>query len=215
MVLCGHPMLTKVSIAKMLTRASLVRDRSKCTQNCVAPDKNMEIVIIIGTLATLILGIAVVLLLRTFFTSCVSYAETLELGNVSWKDYRPIQRLLDPKDFDYLRRKGISEARIESLMEERRRIFRICLRSLAHDFNQVHQTLALILVQSRTDRPELAAELAKQKVLFYRQLMFVEFRLALNSCGISRMPAIDLLGPLDALQSQLRELCPAGSAAGY
>src|SRR5579872_2164307 len=174
----------------------------------------MHFAILIGTFMTMVLGTATVLLLRTFFTSCISYAESLERPDLSWRDYRPIQRLLDPADFDYLRRKGIAETRIKKLVAERRRIYRTCLRSLARDFNQVHQTLTVCLVQSRADRPQLAAELAKQRLVFYRHLMIVEFRLSLHACGVSRMPSIDLVAPLRALQNQLHELTPAGASAG-
>ena len=175
----------------------------------------MPFAILIGALATMILGTATAFLLRTFFTSCISFVETLDRSDLSWKDYRPIQRLLDPADFEYLRSQGFSESKIRKLVVERRRIFRICLRSLAREFNQVHQTLAVALVHSRADRPELAAELAKQKVLFYRHLFFVEFRLALHTLGVSHMPAIDLLGPLEILRNQLRAISPAAASAGY
>jgi hypothetical protein len=168
---------------------------------------------LLAALVTLGVGAAVVLLLRTFLTTCVSYAETLERVDLSWKDYRPIHRLLDSADFDYLRRKGISEARIRKLRVERRKIYRLCLRSLARDFNQVHQMLSFIVVQAREDRPELTAELAKQRLVFYRNLVLVELRLTLDACGLERMPAIDLLGPLEILQSQLSQLAPSASAA--
>jgi len=168
---------------------------------------------LLAVLVALGVGAAVVLLLRTFFATCVSYAETLERVDLSWKDYRPIHRLLDSADFDYLRRKGISEPKIRKLRVERRKIYRLCLRSLARDFNQVHQMLSFIVVQSGADRADLAAELAKQRLVFYRNLLLVELRLTLDACGFERMPAIDLLGPLEILQTHLCQLAPNASPA--
>jgi len=124
-----------------------------------------------------------------------------------------LNRLLDPADFDYLRRRGVSEASIKKLRTERRKIYWLCLRSLAQDFNRVYRCINLILIQSPVDRPELAALLAKQKVTFYRNLVMVEFRLGLYACGVERMPVIDLLQPLEALQAQLNQLAMAGAAA--
>jgi hypothetical protein len=135
---------------------------------------------------------------------------------MSWKDYRPIQRLLAPADFEYLRNKGISEDKINKLRRERRKIYRLCLRSLARDFNNVHRALALALAHSHVDRPDLAKLLAQQKFTFYRNLLQVELRLTLYACGFEKMPEIDLLGPLQIIQAQLRQLArvnmPAVSA---
>lgn len=170
--------------------------------------------IFFGALAALLVaGAAVVLLLRSFFNTRVSFAETMERAEVSWRDYRPMQRLLDPADFEYLRRKGIGAERIQKLKVQRRKLYRASLRNMAGDFNQVHQALSLLLIHSQGDRPELAAELARQRFVFYRNLLTAEFRLTLNACGIESMPAVDLFAPLAALQSQFQQLAAAGSAA--
>jgi hypothetical protein len=168
------------------------------------------ILILIGALATLVLAAATVLLLRTSF---ISRTELSERTDLSWKDYRPLDRLLDPADFDYLREKGVSENRIKRLRVERRKIYHLCLRSLARDFNQIHAALNLVVVQSPVDRSDLVAQLARQRVTFYRNLMLVEFRLAMYACGFERMPAVNLLQPVEILQAQLRQLARAGAAA--
>ena len=167
-------------------------------------------IVLMGALVTLVLGAATVLLLRTSFISGIELSERADL---SWKDYRPLHRLLDPADFDYLREKGVSEEKINKLRVERRKIYRLCLRSLARDFNRIHAALNLAVIQSSVDRSDLVAQLARQRVAFYRNLAVVEFRLALYACGFERMPAINLLQPMEILQAQLRQLAPAGVAA--
>jgi hypothetical protein len=173
----------------------------------------MSVVLLTGALAALLLGVATVLLLRTFFTTCISYAQSFDRADFSWRDYRPLQRLLDPYDFDFLRRRGVAEARVRQVRRERRQIYRLCLRSLAADFNQIQQKLSMVLVQSPVDRPDLATLLARQKVQFYRHLVLAEAGLVLHACGVDRMPAVDLLRPFAALQEQLRLLVPAAALA--
>src|SRR5438128_7849564 len=92
--------------------------------------------IVISTAVALLLGATIVLLLlRICFATCLSYAETFDPVDLSWRDYRPFQRLLDPAEFEYLRKRGISEAKLKEFRAERRKIFRLCLRSLACNFN--------------------------------------------------------------------------------
>ncbi len=171
--------------------------------------------ILLGALATLLLlgGVIVFLLRSLFATRSAVASESAECNDFSWRNYKPIQRLLDPTDFNYLRRKGISEDRIKKLRVERRKIYRLCLRSLAGDFNQVHQALSLLMVHSNADRPDLAAELARQRFVFYRNLLLVEFRLTLNAFGVESMPTVDLFAPLAFLQAQLQQLTPVSVGA--
>src|SRR5215470_15964926 len=118
--------------------------------------QQMNTIIPIAGLVTLALGAAAFLLLRTFFGSNDSLNHTAGALDLCWRDYRPLDRLLDPADFEFLRSRGASEAKIKKLRSERRKIYRLCLRSLAYDFNAVHRTVNMVLVQSRVDRPELA-----------------------------------------------------------
>ncbi len=174
----------------------------------------MSVIILAGALVALLLGVATVLLLRTFFTTCVSYAQSFDRVELSWRDYRPLHRLLDPADFEFLRRRGVTEKRIRKLRRERRHIYRLCLRSLAADFNRIQQVLSLALVQSQADRPDLVVELARQKATFYRNLLLAEAWLTLHACGIESMPPVDLLRSFTAVQEQLRQLAPSMALAG-
>ena len=167
----------------------------------------MHLLILIGAGLAALLAAAIVLLLRTFFTTCILSAASLDGMDLSWRDY-PVSRLLDPADFEYLRRRGVSEAKVKKLRAERRHIFRLCLRSLAADFNRAQRDLKIILVQSKEDRPDLAALLAKQRVVFWRNVLRAEGWLVLHACGVDRVPVVDLLQPLQIMQAQLRQLAP-------
>jgi hypothetical protein len=82
----------------------------------------------------------------------------------------------------------------EKLRTERRKIFRLCLRRLAHDRNRLHHALRIVLVQSPEDGLDLAT--------------LAEGWLTLHACGFDRILAIDLLQPLQTMQMHLRLLAP-------
>lgn len=165
----------------------------------------MNVILAGGALATLVTGLTVFLLLRACCSSARACGES-ERADLTWKHYRPFQRLLDPADFQYLRDRGISESRVRKLRAERRKIYRLCLRHLARDFNRVYRTLNQVLFQSEVDRPDLAAEVTRQRITFYQNLLWAEVRLTLHACGADRMPELDLTAPLEALQNHLGAL---------
>ena len=158
-------------------------------------------------------GAVLVLLLRTFFTTCVGYAEASSRVDLSWKDY-PFHRLLDPADLNYLRRRGIGEAEVRKVRTQRRKLFRHCLRSLAQDFNAIHHALKIVLIQSANDRPDLAVILARQRMGFYRNLFMVEGWLLLHACGLEHMPVVDLVQPLQILRTALSQFTVEAMPAG-
>jgi len=166
-------------------------------------------ILIVSVLGMAIPGVVIVLLLRTLQIARASQSASYEAEDLAWRNYPPFQRMLDQSDFDFLRRGGIGEKRIQTLRAERRTIYRLGLRNLAQDFNYLHSSLTVRLVHAHEDRPDLVAELAKQRVAFYRNVLLAEFRLALHWSGVGSVPAIDLLKPLEVLHSQMQMLAPA------
>ena len=159
----------------------------------------------IGALLALVLPAIIVLLLRTFRTIRITDVTPSEVTDFC---HRPMQRLLDRAELQYLQNHGIGKDRIHKLRRDRRNIYRLYLRSLTQDFNRVHAMLNLLLICSYSDRPDLAARLAKQKFVFYRNLLVVEVQFSLHACGFEKIPEINLLRPLEIIQAQLRELAP-------
>ena len=133
--------------------------------------------------------------------------------DITWQNSRPIERLLDPTDFEFLRRKGISQKRISQMRAKRRELFRMYLRRLTHEFNAVHAALRMAIVQSEVDRADLVRELGRQRLLFYRHLVIVEFRLTLNAAGFNAVPSLDLIRPLERLHLEFCNLVPAAVGA--
>ena len=171
------------------------------------------IALYIATIVALLLAAAACCVIRRITQSGGSVEEMNDWIDVSWQSSRPIERLLSPAEFDYLRSRGMSKARIGELRAQRRKLFRMYLRRLTDEFNGVHAALRAVMVTSTVDRADLAKELAQQRVLFYRHLIGVEMRLTLNALGFETAPSLDLIRPLERLHLEFANLVPAMSGA--
>jgi hypothetical protein len=131
-------------------------------------------------------------------------------SDINYQASSPIERLLDPSEFEFLRKRGLSRHRIEQLRAKRRSIFRMYLRRLTYEFNAAHAALQAVLITAPIDRPELARELGKQRFLFYRGLIGVEVRLRLNALGFDGVPvpSLELIRPLERLHLEFCALVP-------
>lgn len=135
--------------------------------------------------------------------------------DIDWQSCSPLERLLDPAEFEFLQKRGLSKARINQLRAKRRTLFRMYMRRLTHEFNTAHSSLKQVVVMSDVDRPDLARLLARQKLLFYRGLIGVEVRLAMNAMGFESVPvpSLALIRPLELLHMEFCNLVPEMSGA--
>ena len=164
-------------------------------------------------LAALILGIAAVV--RRLGTTDRSLPVTAEwIEDLSTDRYRPMMRLLDFRDIEFLRSQAGFTPKMESKMRAQRcQIFRGYLRCLDMDFQRVCTALKLLLVQSEQDRPDLSAVLLHNQILFAAVLLVVHFRLILYRWGICTVDAEALVRIFDGMAYELRHLVPAPMAA--
>jgi hypothetical protein len=160
-----------------------------------------------AVIATLLL-VSVVLLLRRLATGQTSSAP---IPDIEW--YRPMQRLLDPGDLAFLSERGVSRSRIHQVRAERRKIFRLYFQSLVRDYRRVEIALSTLLVECTQDRPDLAADLFRRKLAFYRAVFAIEFRLTLHALGANSMPRLELLESFEKLLGQFRQMTPASELA--
>lgn len=127
----------------------------------------------------------------------------------SIETYRPMERLLSEDDIRFLRRQpGYVPGMERALRAQRRRIFRAYLRDLGRDFNRLHLTLRLLVLQSTEDHPELAKALVKQKLIFFTALTAVHLRLQLRAWGIGSVDVRGLVEMLEQLRAELQRLMP-------
>jgi hypothetical protein len=162
-------------------------------------------VIALAGILALAAGVIFVLLLRKILSKRMV---TVSSSDLEW--YRPLERLLDPSDLQFIRAcGGLNEKRIRKLRAERRAIFRGYLRSLVRDYRGTELALHRALVHSPQDRPELASTLLRQKVAFYRYWVAVECKLVLHACGFDNAGRVDVMENLHELMGQLRQMSVA------
>src|ERR1035441_4065747 len=164
-------------------------------------------------LVALILGIGA--LVRMLGSTDRSLPVTAEwIDDLSTDRYRPMSRLLDSRDIEFLRSQAGFTPKMESRMRAQRcQIFRGYLRCLDMDFQRVCTALKLVLVQSEQDRPDLSAVLVRHEIMFASGLLAAHFRVFLYRWGICTVDASSLVGIFDAMRIELRELVPAAMPA--
>ncbi|HUI79899.1 MAG TPA: hypothetical protein VLY24_18360 [Bryobacteraceae bacterium] len=157
-------------------------------------------------------GVGVVLMhLFRLLDTPRNLAESLDaVAEFSAERYRPMIRLVDGSDQSFLKSHPLATPKmIVRLRKEHCRTFRAYLRSLETDFQAVCWTIKAIMLQSQTDRPDLASLLLRSQVAFAISLLKIELRVALYSCGIGTVSVAGLLNQFDGMRLELRNLTPA------
>ena len=132
------------------------------------------------------------------------------IDELSVERYRPMMRLLENDDLDFLRgQPGFSSSMASRLRAQRCKIFRGYLRCLSADFARVVMALNLLMLQSRDDRPDLAALLIRQQALFALGMGMVQVRILCYRCGLCGVNVAGLVGIFDGMRLQLQSLVPA------
>jgi hypothetical protein len=137
----------------------------------------------------------------------VEWMETLSVER-----YRPMLRLLNEEDLSFLESQpGFNPAMAGRLRRQRFHIFRGYLQSLESDFQRICSATKLIMLNSQSDRPDLAATLIRAQAAFAWGLVEVEFRLALYRLGVASVDVTSLVKLFDGMQIELRNLVPASA----
>jgi hypothetical protein len=138
------------------------------------------------------------------------------IEQLSVERYRPMMRLLDQSDLDFLRSQpGFTPRMAVEFRAQRSRIFRAYLRNLSADFRRVCTAVKVLMLQSKRDRPDLAAVLVRQQTLFALGMAMVEARLFLYRFGLCTVDVRTLVKTFDVMRLELGNLVPAtmGAAA--
>lgn len=138
-------------------------------------------------------------------------AEWIE--DLSLDRYRPMLRMLDGDDIEFLRSQpGFTPAMASKLRAQRTQIFRGYLKSLETDFTRVCAAIKLIMVQCQHDRPELAEALLRNQITFATAMFGVRVRLTLYRWGVCGVDVTQLVKLFDSMRLELRSLVPSASA---
>jgi len=128
--------------------------------------------------------------------------------------YRPMARLLDSEDLEFLAsRPGYSRGMGNQFRDSRRRIFRMYLAELAADFERLHAVARRMAAEAPEQHADLVSVLMRQQIAFWRSLAAIELRLALSWAGLAPASAGRLLDIVEQLQRSVAAAAPA-SASG-
>src|SRR5216684_3763415 len=128
-----------------------------------------------------LVSIVVMVLIGTMGTGGHSLPVTAEwIADLSLERYKPMLRLLDSADIEFLRgQPGYTRDMESKLRTQRCQVFRGYLRALTSDFQRVCMALKIVMTQSEQDRPDLANALLHQQVLFAVGILGIHCRLFL------------------------------------
>jgi len=133
-------------------------------------------------------------------------AEPGWVATFSADKYRPMERLLNEKDYTFLAAQpGYDPSIARRLRKDRRRIFLNYLASLRSDFYALHGAAMELAATSATDRPELTSRLMHEKAAFQFAVAEVRLRLAFSAVGIGRPSATPLLAVLSRVSQTARQ----------
>jgi len=137
------------------------------------------------------------------------------INELSIARYRPMERLLNEEDFRFLASQpGFDKRKLRRIRSDRRKVFRGYLACLSRDFSLVGAALRLMMMYSSQDRPDLAGILYKQQALFAVGMLAVQWRLLLHACGLGTVDVRGLVGAMEFMRLELRQMIPAEGVAG-
>lgn len=127
--------------------------------------------------------------------------------------YRPMTRLLDQEDFEFLAAQpGFRPEIARKLRTQRRRVMRMYLRAVSKDFNLLHARARRLVAAAPEEHHNLVGVLIRQRATFFRVRSMVEMRLALDWLLPGTVDIRPLIGALEKLQAELQMPAPTPAA---
>jgi hypothetical protein len=176
----------------------------------------MELAIGVSVVMCLSVLAGIIMFLRKFAFGGGDLPVTAEwIDELSIERYRPMMRLLDSGDIEFLRSQpGFTPKMEAKLRIQRTQIFRGYLRSLSSDFGRVCAAIKLVMLHSKQDRPDLATAIIRQQIIFAAGMFSVQFRLFLYRWGFCGVDVTALVHVFDGMRLELRTLVPSAMPMG-
>ena len=167
-----------------------------------------QITILIAAFVVGFLIVAFTLLFWRLASRSDNQASTADwFESFSMDSYAPMERLLDPGDFDFLARQPGYQPQIGArLLKERKKLFLGYLRFLIGDFNQMLRIAKLMIVSATEDRAEFARVLWRQRVTFYWAVCALRVRVALYPMAWTPLEVSKLVQALDHIREQVIQM---------
>jgi hypothetical protein len=186
------------------------------TEGFLKEPEYMNLLIVFSILACTAVGSTVVFVLRRVaFPKAVPPITTGWIDELSLDRYRPMMRLLDSGDLEFLcSQTGVTSKMIRGFRRQRSQIFRSYLKQLNTDFACVCMAIKIIMLQSELDRPDLATTLLRSQLVFAAGMIAVRARLILYEMGLGNIEIASLLKLFDGMRLELKALVPASAVCG-
>jgi hypothetical protein len=140
--------------------------------------------------------------------------ETPVIPHFSAQRYAPMKRLLSGDDLLFLSQTGCNSAVVKNWKKSQRRIFRLFLRDLTAEFQQLHRYARRLSAEApETEHAQSIERLLGQQLAFWRTVVLLEARLTLSGLGLARVDASRLLDIMNEFQQQVSTLSPVGESA--
>ena len=121
----------------------------------------------------------------------------------------PRTRIVPPR----LRRHAPCAKTVVRWERTRRRIFRLYLKDLTADFQELHAQGRALVAESPEQYSELVGVLMRQQVTFWRAIAALECRLALSAMGIGQVDPRGLLTAIEAMRLEFEQSVRLASAS--
>lgn len=132
------------------------------------------------------------------------------LDNFSADSYRPMERLLDSRDYEFLAaQRGFQPVIARRLRRERIAIFHSYLSDMIRDFHRLLLTARVISVFSIEDQSDFVATLWRVRWTFYASVATVELHVLLHWLGLGSVDARRLLASIERVEGATLRLMPA------
>jgi hypothetical protein len=127
--------------------------------------------------------------------------------------YRPMFRLLSEGDISFLRSQpGATPALVRRLRKRRCQVFRGYVQSLERDFHGALKALSLVMVQSQSDRRDIARTLIVSRLRFSLAVYRVRFRLLVYRWNMGQEPVTHMMNLFEGLQRELAAMAETPTA---
>ena len=172
-------------------------------------------VLIVACVLTLLLITAALLIVRGMGKHAYNLPLTSEwIDELSTDKYRNMMRLLSRRGLDDLRlRPDYSPRMAAEFRKEKSRLFKQYMDAMAIDFKRICTAIRVLMLNSKYDRPDLAATLIKSQIMFALAMAVLRVRVFLYTVGWCEGDASEALRIFDAMRLELRDFVPAGAAA--
>jgi len=132
------------------------------------------------------------------------------MDHLSAERYRPMLRLLQEEDLEFLRRQpGATPALVRRFRAQRCRAFRGYLRWLSVDFDRACDALMVVMVNSPYDRADLLSAFIRSRFGFASSMLVVRCQLFLYRRKLAKVDIARLVGQFDGVRAHLQGFTPA------